>query len=169
MFKGKIFSLEEYMDWYVKKHGHFDYFDTVEGFNIPGVNLKPFYDGQFNPLTKKEERILDLCRLESNNLETLVIISTFREQELDHELAHGLFYLDAMYRTEVKSIVKQIKPHIRRKFGKNLKERDYHPSTWIDEINSYSVEKRKLKWVPNFPEKAQLRKLFREYKEIYKK
>jgi len=168
-FKGKTFSLEEYMDWYAHKYGKFDYLETVFGFNIPGVNLEPFYDGRFDPLSKKELGILEIFQKERDNLEDFLIITTFREQELSHELAHGLFYLDKNYSNEVREIVRQINPRTRKRINTKLKSLDYHPSIWADETNAYSVERRRASWVPRFPQRAQLKELFKEYSEIYKK
>ena len=61
-FKGKIFSVEEYMDWYANVNGKFSYFEDWPAFNIPSQTLKMFFAGWFNPLTNKEKKLLDVFR-----------------------------------------------------------------------------------------------------------
>ncbi len=51
-FRGKYFTLDEYMDWYAGRHpqGKFSYFEDWAGFNIPGSSLIKFW----NVFTEKE-------------------------------------------------------------------------------------------------------------------
>ena len=61
-FRGKIFSLDEFKEWYTansekgKAKGKFTYYDDWGGFNIPSYILEPFYKGLFNPLSEKESK-----------------------------------------------------------------------------------------------------------------
>src|SRR3989344_6116167 len=59
-FRKKIFSVEEYMDWYARKRGNFTYYKDWSGFNIPSWVLAPFYEGKFDPLLEKERVFLKL-------------------------------------------------------------------------------------------------------------
>ena len=61
-FHGRIFTLEQYMDWYVAENGAFTYFQDWSGFNVPSTAFQPFYEGKFDPLTRKEKRLLGLFR-----------------------------------------------------------------------------------------------------------
>lgn len=62
-FRGRIFSSEEFMDWYAKQKGNSTYFqDWGSGFNIPSCVLTPFYAGKFDPLDKKEKKLLKAFR-----------------------------------------------------------------------------------------------------------
>src|SRR5512138_554281 len=49
-FRNRIFSLEEFMDWYAEKTGAFTYFTDWSGFNVPSSTFEAFYRGKFNPL-----------------------------------------------------------------------------------------------------------------------
>ena len=62
-FRGRRFTLEEYMDWYAAEYGGFTYFDDWEGFNIPSWVLSPFRNGEFDPLLRKEKKLLDVSCL----------------------------------------------------------------------------------------------------------
>src|SRR5882757_828898 len=57
-FHGRIFSLEQYMDWYAEQYGNFTYYQDWSGFNVPSTAFAPFYAGAFDPLTRKERRLL---------------------------------------------------------------------------------------------------------------
>jgi len=59
-FRKRVFSLEDYMDWYAAEYGAFTYFEDWSGFNVPSTALAPFYRGEFDPLLKKEARLLAL-------------------------------------------------------------------------------------------------------------
>jgi hypothetical protein len=50
-FQGRIFTLEQFMDWYAAQYGSFSYFEDWSGFNVPSTAFQPFFDGKFDPLT----------------------------------------------------------------------------------------------------------------------
>src|SRR4249920_176504 len=57
-FRGRVFTLEQYMDWYAARFGAFTYFEDWSGFNVPSTAFEPFYRGRFDPLLRKEARLL---------------------------------------------------------------------------------------------------------------
>ena len=63
-FAGRIFSIEEFMDWYASQFGKFSYFEDWTGFNVPSTALEPFFAGRFDPLLEKEKRLLALFKKE---------------------------------------------------------------------------------------------------------
>jgi len=83
-FKGRIFRLEEYKKWYIKNSpqgqqtGKFTYYSDWNGFNIPSVVLKPFYEGKFNPLSQSEKELLKMFQ---NKKEKFYIIGIHREKK----------------------------------------------------------------------------------------
>lgn len=134
-FRGKIFSLEKFMDWYAVKFGNFTYYQDWSGFNIPSSILKPFREDKFNPLSRKERQLLNLL---ANTPEPFYLVGTYGMRidlsTLKHELVHGLYYTVPEYKEEVLKVlnVKNTKTltDILRRIG-------YHPSVWQDEINAY--------------------------------
>ena len=46
-WQGKIFTLDEYKEWYIKTYGQWSYYTDWSGFNIPDYAFKPFFDGKF--------------------------------------------------------------------------------------------------------------------------
>ena len=57
-FRGRVFTLEQFMDWYAATFGAFTYYQDWSGFNVPSIALAPFYAGRFDPLLEKERRFL---------------------------------------------------------------------------------------------------------------
>ncbi|MFA6422356.1 MAG: ABC transporter ATP-binding protein [Candidatus Buchananbacteria bacterium] len=167
-FKGKIFLLKEYKEWYIlnspnsKKTGKFTYYSDWNGFNIPSYVLKPFYKGRFDPLSKSEKMILKIFEDTAN---PFYIIGIHEETKighlLKHEIAHGLFYTNKKYRDEVLQILKKyntekIKEELRSKAG-------YHEEVLEDEIHAYAIDSIKSLKTP-IPKKLsiELRKIFNQ-------
>ena len=91
-FHGRIFTLEQYMDWYVAENGAFTYFQDWSGFNVPSTAFQPFYEGKFDPLTRKEKRLLGLFRNLHGRFYVIGIYDDGKKGTLTHELAHALFF-----------------------------------------------------------------------------
>jgi hypothetical protein len=152
-FKDRIFSLEEFMDWYAaqkeefaycrdwaefersscqRQKGNFTYYMDWSGFNIPSYVLKPFYEGKFDPLSKKEQEFLELF---SDRQGEFYIIGTSAEAEperraLPHEIAHGLWATDKSYKKAVRTILQHTDTRSLEPF---LTKAGYHPRVHEDE------------------------------------
>lgn len=152
-FRDKIFSLEEFMDWYAIRFGNFTYYQDWSGFNIPSSVLKLFREGKFNPLSKKEQRLL---RVLADTAEPFYIVGIFGKNvdlpTLKHELVHGLFYTVPEYRADVLRALKNRKTSL---LEEELKEAGYHPSVYLDEANAYlmmgvnSLRDDGFRWTPS--------------------
>src|SRR5690242_20121476 len=88
-FSGRVFSLEQYMDWYVAQFGAFTYYQDWAGFNVPSTALQPFYEGKFDPLLEKEKRLLRLFKRLRGRF---YVIGVYDSGDLTHELAHALYF-----------------------------------------------------------------------------
>lgn len=137
-FRGKIFSVEEYMDWYAEECGKFSYLEDWEGFNIPSKILRPFYNGLFDPLTKKEKALLGLFKKMQGKF---YIIGTVEGSKdfiglLRHEFVHGLFYMVRQYRRDV---LDYFRTHDISDLVKALADirGGYNASVFLDEANAY--------------------------------
>jgi hypothetical protein len=141
-FKGKIFSLSEFKEWYRKQHnGLFTYYSDWDGFNIPSTVLLPFWYGKFNKLSTKEQLLIN--SLPNPLYNRFYIIGTSEESRdatLDHELVHSCYYIDTVYKHCVEDIIKSDIYKKRLKYIKKyLKDLGYHKDVWYDEINAYLV------------------------------
>lgn len=139
-FKAKIFTLSEFKEWYKKHTGKkkFTYYQDWHGYNIPSNVLKPFYDGKFNPLTRKEKHILDLFKDIKGEF---FIIGTFLRDAgaadtLRHELTHALFDKNKEYRKEV---IEYFKGKKFEDLEKLFEKWGYSKHVYRDEINAYLV------------------------------
>jgi hypothetical protein len=132
-FRNRVFSLEEYMDWYAATFGRFSYFEDWSGFNVPSEAFEAFFNGTFNPLSKKEERLLALFRRERR---PFYVIGLWSKEDLTHELAHALFATRPEYRKEVVSAMREYDTSVLRK---RLAGMGYHRHVLQDEVQAYLV------------------------------
>lgn len=145
-FRGKIFALEEFKKWYIanspkgKETGEFTYYEDWSGFNVPSYTLEPFYDGKFDPLTNKEQNLLDSFK--GRREKRFYIIGTCGKEKnsLKHEMAHGLFYTNPEYKKEVLEVLKTVDQSVIKSIENFFSaSRGYHPDVWIDETHAYLV------------------------------
>lgn len=134
-FKGRVFSIDEFIKWYTGIHGSFTYSRDWYGFNIPSKVLEPFRGGQFDPLTANEKKILDICKEEKDFYIIGVTPSAeYFSETVKHEFVHGAFYCNKKYRDEVIGLLKESKIF---KIEKCLSKMGYHKEVFVDEANAY--------------------------------
>jgi len=140
-FKGKIFTLEEFSEWYVEHYEaeKFTYYEDWLGFNVPSYILTPFYDGKFDPLSDREKKLLKT--FEDKREEIFYIVGTYGEsEEYKHELAHALFAINPYYRMDVISTMKQLTGEENKSLEDFLDDKGYHPDVYQDEIHAYLID-----------------------------
>jgi hypothetical protein len=142
-FHGKIFSLKEFKKWYAensthgKESGKFTYFADWSGFNIPSHIFSPFKNGDFNPLSVKEKKILKILdKVE----EPYYVIGVYSHQStaqstLDHEMRHAMFYTNQEYKKEVLEVISK---HDFSKMNIELARIGYTEEVFLDEINAFA-------------------------------
>lgn len=137
-FRDKVFTHQEFISWYKKQNGRFTYLNDWSGFNIPSIILKPFYEGKFGKLSKREEILLEKFKTKRGNF---YIIATYKSKDktedlevLKHELAHGFYFLDQKYNTRINQALKKVKL---TPVFKYLKKLGYHKKVWEDETHAY--------------------------------
>lgn len=164
-FRNKIFSLEEFKTWYATTtpNKKFTYYSDWSGFNFPSKILKPFYAGNFDPLTAEEKMILDTLRNEEGKF---YVIATFKNEDVKHETAHARFYVDQQYRKEVKKVMSAINT---KPIFKVLKDMGYDKSVWIDEAHAYLLETEEYFQKEFQLECEEYKEARRQLAEIYRK
>lgn len=156
-FKGTVFSWGDYVAWYKRARGSFSYPWDWSGFNFPGYILRPFREGAFNPLTRREKALLQvLAAVDDRDY----VIGTFEadQSSVDHELAHAFWHLDPAYRSSVEGILEgaDLAP---QKLA--LAEGDgYDPTVFLDEIQACAVEGHR-EFAPDAGRRAKIRSVFR--------
>jgi hypothetical protein len=168
-FRGKIFSLDEYKDWYktfaprAVELKRFTYYEDWGGFNIPSSVLIPFFEGKFSPLSAKEKKLLGVIRRyisDNTNLDVAApdtqfakklrrfkfyVIGTCAQEKavIKHELAHALYFTSHSYKREVKAILARASSVEKRKIAKLLLQSGgYHRSVIPDETHAYLLTER---------------------------
>jgi hypothetical protein len=135
-FRGRTFTLEEFMDWYAATHpdGRFSYYEDWGGFNIPSSVLDRFYAGDFDPLSEKEKALLALF----SGGRDFYLIGTSGAggdpETLRHEIAHGLYATNPAYRAEVQELLKTVDLG---PVDRMLEKLGYDESVWLDEAHAY--------------------------------
>ncbi|NHJ49445.1 MAG: ABC transporter ATP-binding protein [Asgard group archaeon] len=171
-FKGTVFTLDEYIKWYSlpEIRGAFTYYTDWSGMNIPSYCLEPFFNGLFDPLTTREQQILDVFDGKTGKY---YIIGTHgkMKRSLKHEIAHALFYISDEYQLESTALLKDVKCNSFRSY---LLRIGYDKDVMIDEIQAYLVSninqfKDEADITPLLPFRDELEAIYRKYEHKYKK
>ncbi|CUT10151.1 hypothetical protein BF49_1231 [Bradyrhizobium sp.] len=161
-FHGRVFSLEQYMDWYAEQYGNFTYYQDWSGFNVPSTAFAPFYTGAFDPLTRKERRLLRFFERLRGRFYVIGIYQG-HGSTLTHELAHALFFTDAGYR---KGVREAMRSYDTRALERQIAQAGYAQHVIEDEAQAYLIApsgELGAASKPLVPLRRQLRALFREH------
>ena len=159
-FRNRVFSLEEYMDWYAEEFGAFTYYEDWGGFNVPSTAFEPFSRGDFNPLLEKEKRLL---RMFSGERAPFYVIGIAADAELKHEIAHALYFTRPAYRRAVRAAMRDYDTSV---MATRLEKMGYHRSVVADEVHAYLIspaEKPDAEMRKLAPLQKTLRALFRAH------
>lgn len=165
--KGKYFTLEEYMDRYAEFKGNFTYFSDWSGFNVPGDVILAFQDlfeYQRWELREKEMGLLSLLEITIKNYKTgkFYIIGTYKDSDISHEIAHGLFYLNKNYKKVMENLIKRKRTSKTIKTIKNrLLKMGYCKEVLNDEVQAYLATES----LDNINDEN----LIKEFNKIYKR
>lgn len=129
-------DFEDNYRWFIDTVGSCTYNLDCSAFNLPSTVFEPFKKGKFDPLTKKEKSMLDWAKRKKGRF---YVIGTDSTDELQHEIAHGLFFVNKDYHDAALKIVKGI-DFEKTGINKCFKELKYHPDVWEDEAHAYVVE-----------------------------
>lgn len=144
--RGKAFSLAEYIDWYAKNASEekaFTYTEDWSGFNVPSNSIlasRSIGHPDLNLWDKAFGEIFDeMVRRQGNN-KIYLIGSLFSDIEsLDHEFAHGLYYIDHNYREKQKAQVAALPNEARDHLFKILRtvQGGYAEKVLVDEAQAF--------------------------------
>lgn len=132
-FRSLVFTREEFEKRYAKQFGSFTYLTDWTGFNVPSSVLEPFIQGKFNPLSDQEAELLSAVAHLDRPFYLIAAADEADTGTLRHEVAHGLYFTNPDYRSEVHHILEhcQLAPiHRWLRSG-------YHYATWLDECHAY--------------------------------
>lgn len=139
-FRGKEFSIWDYMKWYHEKYGHgFSYGVDWSGFNIPLKVINECYN-KLNKFETPYDRIMcDIKQkiyLTSSNGYVIGCGSTNCDT-FKHEVCHGLYYTNKEYKKQMDALTKGLPKKYYDKFKENILEMGYASKVVDDEIQAY--------------------------------
>ena len=144
--RGEFFTLEDYMDRYANQFGNFTYTSDWVGFNVPGNVVEKFLEVYTGKMLAKEEHFVDALHGTLNEYnypkKFYVIASAVPTEDADkdvlaHETAHGLYYLNKEYKTEMNEIMDNINARTFKTISKVLIEKAYAKPLVRDEMQAY--------------------------------
>lgn len=165
--KNCCFTLEEYMDRYAKENGNFTYNEDWSGFNVPDNIVRNFFKIFGDNLLEKEKELYGKIEFLINDIKNFYLIGVYKDEDLNHEIAHGYYYLDSIYKNNMDINTSLIDTNIIRNIKKVLKKFGYCKEVLNDEIQAYlSTEKDLyLKNILNFDVSINITK---KYREVFK-
>lgn len=138
----KKFTLDEALDYY-RQTKKINYFNNFTAFNVP-VSMISRMAGEYkDALTPMEALIIatinDLRAKTGNNVKYVIGTSGDDDDvdEIQHELCHGFYYTDKVYKLQMDSITRNLPKRVTQELHKFLKKEGYHQTVWDDEIQAY--------------------------------
>jgi hypothetical protein len=139
-FRGKEFSIWDYMKWYHEKYGHgFSYGADWSGFNIPLKVISECYNKLNKFETPYDGIMCDIKQkiyVTSSNGYVIGCGSTNCDT-FKHEVCHGLYYTNKDYKKQMDALTKGLPKKYYDKFKENILEMGYASKVVDDEIQAY--------------------------------
>jgi hypothetical protein len=141
-WRNQHYNINEFINWYkneFKNHKYFTYGDDWQGFNIPSKILE---DCMFNVKepTDYDKIMLSIIKTIKNRTNDYYLIGDDLDgYALKHEVAHGLFYTNIEYKSEMLNMIHKLNKKIYRKIADDLFKRGYCQKVIDDEIQAYSA------------------------------
>lgn len=182
-FRNKSFIILDFMEWQAKTegNGNFTYTTAWSGFNFPGNIINKLHQMKHDGMkglidhNKYDDNMLEASNKCASSLSknfsdyNFYIIGCLKDntETLDHEISHGLFYLNAEYKKEATKLVKALPKRIRTSMEKMLTKTGYTKQVFIDEINAYlstdSKEDLALRGIKLTKQDLPFKELFKKY------
>lgn len=106
-FKGTVFTLGQFREWYAAKHGTWSYYKDWNGFNVPSKMFDLFIRGTFDPLSEEEQRLIKIVKYIGDGQYVIATHKNAPDDVREHELAHALYACDRQYRSNVERYFKE--------------------------------------------------------------
>jgi hypothetical protein len=140
-FVGQPFSLLDYMRWYslnLSSEKSFTYASDFEGFNVPSTAIDACFSlalpdpNRFDVLMG---RITAAIRAQQVGPYYLIGAREGDDANIEHEIAHGMFFLTPEYRERATALVETLPQ--REEIFTRLRKEGYGESVLVDEVQAY--------------------------------
>ena len=154
--KNKHFTWENFITAATCK-GTINYWTFWWGFNVPGDVASKFFDLFENELTEKEKKLLTIILpIYEKYKENFYLIGVYKEKDIIHEKAHGLFYLNPNYKKEMIKVIQSYSQKHFNELCNGLKKQGYCQEVFLDEIQAYEIDKKNKKFLRIFNKYSKL-------------
>lgn len=141
-FQSKAFTLLDFMEWYAKDfgQGQFSYTNDWSGFNLPGYVFEEVKGLGIPDPNKYDAAMLtayEACLDQSKGNKFCVIAYVDDESTLQHEVAHGFYYLYEDYKNAMDDLISKLPQEVIKSMHAYLKDIGYTPRVFDDEIQAY--------------------------------
>ena len=179
-FRGKNFSIWDYIEWYSREHNDvFTYTFDWGGFNIPLKTAWDCYEKlreHETPYDEVMESIIRTIELKmfykknTRNWNAYIIGADSTESDtFDHEICHGLYTTNKEYKALVDEITLAIPLEAYTKFKKNLLDMGYTDGVIDDEIQAYLSTNYEYTKFSKGVNKKVCKAFHKEYQKVFNK
>jgi hypothetical protein len=176
-FRGKDFDLFEYMNRYRKERSanYFSYTADWSGYNIPSESLESCMLGlKDTMITSYDHEMLSILfmirQYQKKGKFYLLGVDSLESRVMDHEFAHGLFYTNKAYKTEMMELVLSLKRDLYEQLESYLIQIGYTSHVIADEIQAYlatGLTATMAKTRGSVTAAKKFGKVFKKYKKLY--
>jgi hypothetical protein len=150
--RGEVFSLDNFLQIYRHTYDS-NYFTDWNGFNVPGHVVMKFFD-RFTNFSDEEhmlaEAVMTMWDTRQIDIEHFYLIGTWKDEDIDHEIAHALFYLNSDYKARMSEEVMNAKAFSHHRLYMPLTHwllrEGYDRSTLDDEVQAYCATNDIADW-----------------------
>lgn len=141
-FRGKAFSIWDYMKWYASDRDGFSYANDWSGFNIPFDMIRKCYSN-LSEFETPYDFIMwlilkEIDRQRKAGVKCYVIgAEDTNGSTFQHEVCHGLWHTNPKYKKEAQCVLNTIDVNDYAIFKKNLLDMGYTNKVIDDEIQAY--------------------------------
>lgn len=140
-FRGKDFSMWDYMKWYATNHTGFSYAGDWSGFNIPFDVLEKCYRNIQKFETPYDEVMYKIYwqiqTIKGKGKAYIISSGDTEDDTFQHEVCHALWYTNPQYKKVAKSVLNIIEAEHYDIFKNNLLNMGYTDAVIDDEIQAY--------------------------------
>lgn len=139
-YRGKGFKILDFMRWYSLEFGKgaFTYPTDWAGFNLPSYIVQEVHDLGIKDKNTYDEQMWEVYQKCKKKVKgKFYIIGVAKDNgALNHEIAHGLFYINSEYKQRAVKLVKKMDPELRKEMNAYLTKVGYTPRVFVDEIQA---------------------------------
>jgi len=177
-FRGKDFSIWDFMKWYSNEYGSFSYAHDWGGFNIPlstavkcysDIKHETPYDDVMNCIIGEIETIMFNKKNMDNYNAYIIGAESLSGETFRHEMCHALYTTNKDYKKQVDEITSSLGMEHSNAFAYNLLNMGYTAEVIPDEIQAYLSTSYESSRFSKGVEKDALVAYHEKYKKVLEK